>query len=196
MLSKLEIGIEVNTLLKKILCPLVLCIGFINSAQAGLIETHNLSDVNSSVKSDSVQSWFGINVTDEFSFFILSVDWRDQGWGNQKGRIYFRMSGFDWLSSGLLAQHNWVNDSIEVTRKELMSLNPVPHSAMTLPTTLEVGYVVGGGGGHRLKLRNAALTVTNIPKLSPAIIDVPEPSSLALLILAALGFTTAKRRSK
>jgi hypothetical protein len=185
---------KVNNLLKKILCPLILCIGFINSAQAGLIENYDLLDVNSSIRSDNTQSWFAVNVTDEFYSLTLSLDWYDQGWGNRKGQINFRLNGFDWLSSGLLASHGLLSESVTITRAELLAVNTLSLAVVT-PTTLEIGYVVGGGGGHKLRIRDASLTVTNVSNL-PAVIDVPEPSSLALLMLAALGFTTVKRQNK
>ncbi|WP_085299731.1 PEP-CTERM sorting domain-containing protein [Cognaticolwellia mytili] len=183
-----------NHLLKKILCPLILLIGFINNAQAGLIENYDILDVNSSIVSNNTQSWFTVNVTDDFYSLTLSLDWYDQGWGNRKGQINFRLNNFDWLSSGLLANHRLLSESVTITRAELIAVNTLS-LAPSSPTTLEIGYVVGGGGGHRLHIRDASLTVTNVSNL-PAVINVPEPSSLVLLMLAALGFTTIKRRNK
>lgn len=179
-----------KNLLKKILLPLVLCVGFINSAQAGLIENHSLSNVDSNISSNNIQNWFSVNTTNGFDFFTLSFNWRDQGWGNQKGKIFYRLEGFDWLSIDTFAKHSWTSESITVTRKELMTLSTLPRFALASQKTsqpkLEIGFVVGGGGGHKLFVRNAALAITN----------VPEPSSLALLMLGALGFTAAKRNRK
>ena len=158
----------------KVLIPLTLCIGFITNAQAGLITNFDISGVNSSDSSGTVQDWFSVELTNEFDFFTLSFNWKDQGWGNRKGRLYYSLSGTDWTNFGLLAGHQFTEQMNTITRSQLASF--------TQPITLNFGYVVGGGGGHNLQVNNATLAVTN----------VPEPSTLAIFALGMIGLASRK----
>jgi len=160
----------------KVLIPLTLCFGLITNAQAGLITNYDLSELNSSDSSGTVQDWFSVDLSNEFDFFTLSLKWKDQGWGNRKGRLFYSFAGEGWTNFGLLANHAFTEQMVTVTRSEL--------AAFTQPTTLSFGYVVGGGGGHRLQVETARLAVT----------DVPTPTTLAIFSLGILGL--ASRRFK
>ena len=162
--------------LLKALIPFIFCLGFITNAQAGLITNYDLDDVSSGVASDAVQDWFSLGLSNEFDFFTLSFNWKDQGWGNRKGMLYYNFTGAGWTSFGLLAEHVFTEQMVTITRSQL--------APFTQPATLALGYVVGGGGGHHLQVNNATLAVT----------DVPTPATLAIFALGLLGL--ASRRLK
>jgi len=109
---------------------------------------------------------------------VLSFDWKDQGFGNRKGKLFYSIAGINWTDLGLLAEHNLTSHSVLVNRSELDFFNT--------PTTLGFGFVVGGGGGggHSLSVSNVALTVTNT--------NVPEPSTLAIFAFAMIGLASRK----
>ncbi|KGJ89178.1 PEP-CTERM sorting domain-containing protein [Colwellia psychrerythraea] len=158
----------------KALIPLVLCFGFITNAQAGLITNYDLADVNSGVSSNSVKDWFSLEISNEFDFFTLSFNWKDQGWGNRKGKLFYNLSDTGWISFGLLAEHVFTEQMVTITRSQLASF--------TQAATLNFGYRVGGGGGHRLQVNNATLAVTNIPT----------PTTLTIFALALLGLASRR----
>ena len=86
----------------------------------------------------------------------LSCFWRDQGFGNRKGQIQVRLAGVkEWqlLSPlGVFAPH---------TEEQLVA--KLPRQAFlgkpSFPLRLELGYIVGAGGGHKLYIRNANLKI-------------------------------------
>ena len=158
----------------KVLLPLTLCFGFMASAQASLITSYNPTDINSSYASNSVQDWFDVEISNQFESFDLSFNWGDQGWGNRKGRLYYSISGENWIDFGLLAEHSFTDQLVSITRNELAFFDQ--------PTTLKFGYVVGGGGGHRLNVNNINLAVN----------EIPEPTTLAIFALAMLGLASRK----
>jgi len=87
---------------------------------------------------------------------MLSVVLRnDQGRGNQKGNLYARLAGSsEWLCvTPNPAPHD--QTKIEV---------PIGHllSGESCPRQLELGYSVGGGGGHALKVEKANLQVNGL----------------------------------
>jgi hypothetical protein len=87
---------------------------------------------------------------------MLSVVLRnDQGSGNQKGNLYARLAGSgEWLCvTPNPAPHD--QTKIEV---------PIGHllSGESCPRQLELGYSVGGGGGHALKVEKANLQVNGL----------------------------------
>ena len=88
---------------------------------------------------------------------MLSVVLRnDQGRGNQKGNLYARLAGSsEWLcvTPNEPAPHD--QTKIEV---------PIGHllSGESCPRQLELGYSVGGGGGHALKVEKANLQVNGL----------------------------------
>ena len=162
----------------KVLLPLTFWFGLITNAQAGLITNYKPLNVNSSVSSNDIQNWFSVDVSDELDSFTLSFNIKDQGKGNTKGRLFYSLAGVNWTDFGLLAKHDLTSHSISVNRSQLAVFNA--------PTTLDFGFVVGGGGGHKLYVTNVALTVTNT--------KVPEPTTLAIFALGLIGL--ASRRLK
>jgi hypothetical protein len=160
--------------LLKALIPFILCFGFTTNAQAGLITNYDLADVNSTVASNSIKDWFSVEISNDFDFFTLAFSWKDQGWGNRKGKLFYNLSGTGWISLGLLAGHAFTDHMITLTRSQLASF--------TQATTLNFGYRVGGGGGHSLQVNNATLAVTN----------VPTPTTLAIFALALLGLASRR----
>ena len=83
---------------------------------------------------------------------VLICNWRDQGWGNQKGTLYVRERG--GIGSINLELATW---------ERLVS--PAPHARQQLRVQIppkfvktegfELGYSVGGGGGHELYVGSA-----------------------------------------
>jgi hypothetical protein len=159
----------------KVLLSLTFCFGLITNVQASLITNYNPVDVNSNIRSNDIQNWFSVDVSDELDSFTLSFDMVDQGYGNKKGKLFYSIAGVNWTDFGLLAEHSTTSYSISIDLSEV---------TINAPTTLDFGFVVGGGGGHTLSVSNVALAVTK----------VPEPTTLAIFSLAMLGL--ASRRFK
>jgi hypothetical protein len=84
----------------------------------------------------------------------LSCLWQDQGWGNQKGRIVARCAGSE----------SWAEFTIDCApHQEEKLLAKIPWRMFdrrrSSPLRIEIGYHVGGGGGHELFVRDARVTV-------------------------------------
>ena len=104
-----------------------------------------LPDVHSSHVGDDVQVWWSGPVSERGA--TLECEWVDQGFGGQKGRLFARAAG----------------DGGEWTclTPEVAAHTPAPLEA-ALPAEIlggavELGYVVGGGGGHELHVSDARL---------------------------------------
>ena len=105
-----------------------------------------LPSVDSGMDSDEPQLWHAIE-TAKATAATLDLTWSDQGYGNQKGMVYARKSGGQWVP---------------------LSKSEAPHSpsrlSVAIPTgvlggKLELAYRVGGGGGHSLSIESAAIEV-------------------------------------
>ena len=110
------------------------------AAQAGLIE-YNMPYVSNYSSTDAIVNWFSTDpISDDIESFTLNMRWVDQGWGNRKGRIYYRSGDSGWTNLGVLAGHRWsfVNRTVS---SSVFDFDPGP---------LQFGYRVGGGGGHDL----------------------------------------------
>lgn len=104
-----------------------------------------LPDVDDGTESDDVQLWYTSGVA-ILPGTTLACTWRDQGWGGAKGRLFARRAGeSEWVS---VVDHVALHDSEDLT--------------LALPSSvtggkLELGYTVGGGGGHEMHICNARL---------------------------------------
>lgn len=97
-------------------------------------------------RNDLIQYAFEIPILNDVIFvhtIWVCMNWRDQGWGHRKGRVYIVAKSRDW------------------TRTRIVFISQrAPHRESTLripikPThdeTYHLCYTVGDGGGHELKL--------------------------------------------
>ena len=107
---------------------------------------HDLPSVNSSKASDEPQLWHAIE-TAEATAATLECTWSDQGYGNQKGMVFARKAGGQWVPlSTSAAPHSPTRLSVAIPTK-------------VLGGKLEFAYRVGGGGGHSLSIESAAIEV-------------------------------------
>ena len=125
-------------------------------------------DVHADNREDSTLPWYitppleemGSSLLDtrqpELINMELSCVWRDQGWGNRKGAIKVRLAGVkEWqlLSSVQVGAPHAEEQFIAKISREALLGNP------SFPLRLELGYVVGGGGGHELHIRDSKLRI-------------------------------------
>jgi hypothetical protein len=162
--------------MKKIINVLLVIIALtMFNAKAGIINNFDLSDVNDATQSDALLLW---DMLDDIQGKMLSFDllmtWKDQGWGNQKGRIFYQINDLDPVYLDL-ASHNWMTETFSVA--DIMA---------PAGSSLRLYYTVGGGGGHSLYISNASISVTS----------VPEPSTLALFGLVLAGTAFGRRKFK
>ena len=59
-------------------------------------------------RSDRQIAWFNKNLEPgtDLSKIKLKMKWKDQGWGNEKGRMYARLIIHDWTDVAGLAPHS------------------------------------------------------------------------------------------
>ena len=135
------------------------------SLQAGEVcaerteETAFPRNVNSADSTDSVVAWWSSPpFAGRLESATLKFRWKDQGWGNRKGTVLFRRrasSSTPWTSCGVIAPHSTAAATLELPRS-LLAERPTPEP-------LEIGYRVGGGGGHALEITGPALTLVAVP---------------------------------
>ncbi|GMH70763.1 hypothetical protein TrST_g2603 [Triparma strigata] len=128
--------------------------------------TH-LKSVRSSVSTDDKNFWAKVDVSvalgcsgindASFDFFlqqykiegILVCNWQDQGWGNQKGNIMIASgdltSETEWEYLKKSAPHDGEEVNVIIPEKFVKNQGFI------------LGYTVGGGGGHSLKIWNARI---------------------------------------
>ena len=118
--------------------------------------------------SEGSDSWFFHSLSkdlvqtdiDRMKGLRVSFKWKDQGWGNQKSRVAVKV----------------MNGSDEVFRIE--DWNKAPHIKETVNVMydkdhyfvknlvagcrLELWYVVGGGGGHRLEVEDFSVDILSV----------------------------------
>ena len=91
----------------------------------------------------------------------ITLTWKDQGHGNRKGRIFARFkdspknTGYYKISG--LAEHSFKTQKLKFPAV-------ISEKKINNDTVLELWYVVGGGGGHKLFIKDAHFSV----KLSSA----------------------------
>mmetsp|Transcript_23711 Transcript_23711/g.35172 ORF Transcript_23711/g.35172 Transcript_23711/m.35172 type:complete len:176 (-) Transcript_23711:194-721(-) len=101
-----------------------------------------------------LRRWVEINpimVRSDVHSMIFSCEYKDQGWGNRKGKIYIteKEDGFSndvydigaKIAESPTAEHR--------TRRLVLKFRPKPGA------TYAISYFVGGGGGHELFITNA-----------------------------------------
>ena len=159
----------------KILTIVASLLAFSLPSSAAIITNINLDDVNDYTNSNSLMLWESVGgITGSIDSFDLTLTWKDQGWGNLKGRLYYEIDSLGPVYIDI-ASHSWVTETLSVDN--IMAPNGSDFSLY---------YVVGGGGGHSLHIQNASLSISS----------VPEPSVLALMGLGIAGLGFAARRKK
>lgn len=114
-------------------------------------DLHILPSVASSEMTDDVQFWHTVSVHPKFRSAKLSCIWNDQGHGNRKAHLFARSAG----------KRDWVR----------LTNEPAPHSPAKLEVTIprsclrgscELGYRVGGGGGHSIDIQCGKVKVNTL----------------------------------
>eukprot|EP00931_Biecheleriopsis_adriatica_P089213 TRINITY_DN63380_c0_g1_i1.p1 TRINITY_DN63380_c0_g1~~TRINITY_DN63380_c0_g1_i1.p1 ORF type:complete len:373 (+),score=64.65 TRINITY_DN63380_c0_g1_i1:71-1189(+) len=134
-------------------------------------ESISLPNVQNSTQTHACQPWFTQEIA-VMSGGRLRGKWKDQGWGNRKGAIHARLVDTDgtalyaWqLVGDYPAEHDWADIDCEIPSEffsgevpvrdecaEFQARRPTPEGAR-----LELGFEVGGGGGHSLHIKEASL---------------------------------------
>lgn len=98
---------------------------------------------------------------------LLSMNWRDQGWGNRKSQVFIIATKNDlspYGSDSRLSTLNWEGTRIEFDGGRVVYESGIAtHSKESLDITFKpkkdetyhIWYIVGGGGGHELYLSDA-----------------------------------------
>lgn len=145
-------------------------LAFSFSASASVITNHNIAlpDVATGYPpSNVIQHWFTTGIFEhKIDSITINAHWRDQGYGNKKGRIFFQINAGPWVFVDL-AEHFYQTESWTFN-----GLDAAGDSTITL------GYTVGHGGGHALYIDSASLEVTTVPAPLTALLLL---SGLALL---------------
>ena len=112
--------------------------------------------------------WTSVNLPAGYASGTLKVSWKDQGFGNRKGRLWCRRLGapyqgqspptgtaWHWLSP-TVAEHSWTQAEFELPVACFERPYHTPAAEWNRPFTLELACEVGGGGGHSLHVRAGA----------------------------------------
>jgi len=129
------------------------------------LNARTCNDVNSSIRSNDWQPWCMVSSGPLSAGTVISfsMNWNDQGWGYQKGRVAL------------------VEDIGEEDPLRHFQTDKAPHSrashaeSVTLAQdvdNLEFRFRVGGGGGHRITIQDFSYTVTE-PDNGGGIFDIP-----------------------
>lgn len=162
--------------MKKIINVLLVTIALMMfDAKASIINDFDLPNVDNSTRSDALILWdIFDDIQGSIQSFDLMLTWKDQGFGNLKGRIFYQINDLDPVYIDI-ASHGWVTETFAI--RDIMA--PVG-------SALRLYYTVGGGGGHRIFISDATISITS----------VPEPSTLAMFGLVILGATLSRRKLK
>lgn len=126
-------------------------------------QVQTLPTVDDSTPTDEVQRW--CHFPQATTAARLTIVWNDQGWGNQKGHLYAR-------------KHHRLGDIDHTGPWVRLTQSPAPHHpsemSVDLPASVlavdtavdavnvafDLGYTVGGGGGHKIEISEATLSRT------------------------------------
>jgi hypothetical protein len=90
----------------------------------------------------------------------VSFKWKDQGWGGQKGRVAVKvMNGTDevfLIEDWSVAPHKKKTVSVMYDEDHYFVKN------LKLGCRLELWYVVGGGGGHSLRVEDFSVDILSL----------------------------------
>lgn len=134
--------------------------------------TVNLKNIEADSSTDDVLFWAWVHCpsrTSRFSGVKISFTWNDQGWGNRKGHVYARAPGGAWCRvTSAPAPHARTTCSFMIPARALIG------------SSVQLGYVVGGGGGHQLYISNAKADVNGAmssdrPPQPPSPSPSPQP---------------------
>ncbi len=87
----------------------------------------------------------------------VSFKWKDQGWGGQKGRVALKvMNGTDEV---FLIEDWGVAPHIKETVSVMYDEDHYFVKNLVAGCRLELWYVVGGGGGHKLRVEDFSVDI-------------------------------------
>jgi hypothetical protein len=90
----------------------------------------------------------------------VSFNWKDQGWGCQKGRVKINvMNGTDTVFN----IEDWdLSPHIKETVSVVYDEDHYFVKNLVAGCRFELWYVVGGGGGHRLEVENFSVDILSV----------------------------------
>lgn len=157
----------------------------------GVVSMFNIKAISNSSSTETmhVHHVLGPVPTNAEEVFV-KCQWKDQGWGNQKGRLYLKPDpkrGNEYHDIfGTHAPHNWQTAKATVSMSEL---NMLPGDSLSLC------YKVGGGGGHALYAKDIvvifkgakeAAGAQNVEEAIPVAIAVPVAVPGAMPVASAV----------
>mmetsp|Transcript_68884 Transcript_68884/g.192418 ORF Transcript_68884/g.192418 Transcript_68884/m.192418 type:complete len:355 (+) Transcript_68884:427-1491(+) len=167
---------------RDLLCPTMDCGSWASEERSGIeltgLDTENststevvsLPSVDSSFSGHETQLWYRHNGPVQKA--VLTARWNDQGWGNQKGQIQMRCDDGPWQR---------ITTEVAPHCNAFLQIEIEPGCV----STLDLGYEVGGGGGHELYIENGRLEIqdTNVsdePEFLPPLpaLVVAQPSEV------------------
>ena len=133
-----------------------------------------LPEVDSSISSDAVQHWTDVD-TGGATVAALTCSWSDQGWGNQKGRLFARASG--------VSEWKPLTDTPAPHSLEVLTVVLEPGPKVAEGGKIELGFRVGGGGGHALHVRDAEVRLQGERMTAPAQAPPPKKTTAVRVLL-------------
>eukprot|EP01129_Flabellula_baltica_P005749 TRINITY_DN20_c0_g1_i4.p1 TRINITY_DN20_c0_g1~~TRINITY_DN20_c0_g1_i4.p1 ORF type:complete len:391 (-),score=84.26 TRINITY_DN20_c0_g1_i4:14-1186(-) len=114
-------------------------------------ETREVNDIQSEVPDGGVLvDPFFIPSNQSIHSMDFSIRWKDQGYGNQKGRVFLSVTRdgsavIERHSVFGVAAHEWEDQTVELNASNLPDIANIRGGDV-----VELSYYVGGGGGHKL----------------------------------------------
>mmetsp|Transcript_20130 Transcript_20130/g.25499 ORF Transcript_20130/g.25499 Transcript_20130/m.25499 type:complete len:134 (-) Transcript_20130:110-511(-) len=124
-----------------------------------------LPDVDESTSTHQWDDWHEVDIIAPIAKLRAKWTWKDQGWGNKKGsiRVLLIRDGevLATQAIGGIAGHEDSKHSDTFRKGHL-----IDNSACG--DTLKFQYLIGGGGGHSLHIKNFKLSVYSISRAKSA----------------------------